>query len=202
MKRAADAEAHRALGARSLGQFHRALHSGDLAGDDDLLPRVVIRGDDLANGAGLRGRSPLSAAAVRRGSRPSCPRAARPAAAISSPALPHEADGVLQRECAGRVIRGQFAERVAGGGAHVRRQPFPRDGPHRRAVCEQRRLRVVRPREFVGGALERERAELRAQRGVGAAPDVARGGESRLSVYDEMFRRADELASESSGGLF
>ena len=73
------------------------------------------------------------------------------------------------------MVRGEFAERVAGGGAHMRRHFLFRDGPHRRAVREQRGLGVVRVREFVGGALEGEGAEARAKGRIRAVPDVARG---------------------------
>jgi hypothetical protein len=45
-------------------------------------------------------------------------------------------------------------------------------------MSEQRGLRVVGLRQFLGRTFERERTELRSKRGVGTIPDVPSGGKS------------------------
>jgi hypothetical protein len=92
------------------------------------------------------------------------------------PAPAHEARRVGEAERARGVMRGELAERVAGGGAHVRREAVARDRPRGGAVREQRGLRVVRERQVVRGPLEAQRRERDAERRVDRLEGLARGG--------------------------
>ena len=94
------------------------------------------------------------------------------------PAPPNESCRGRDVERAGGVIRRELAERMPGRGAHVRRDALAHGRPHRRAMRQQRRLRVVRQRERLGRAVEAERAERLAERArPRAANDVARRGQ-------------------------
>ena len=90
-------------------------------------------------------------------------------------AAAHEARGVGQRQRAGSVVGGELAERVAGGGAHVRLEHVAGHGPGGGAVREERRLRVVREREILGRPAEHEPAERLAERGVDLVERATRG---------------------------
>ena len=170
MKRAADVEPDRALGA---GLLARAPSRARRRPTSPLITtwpgRVVVRRDDEA---GLRaspraqiasiGRVDVAengrhrAGALHARSRTSARRAAGRAAPR------RRADSA-----SGGVIRGELAERMArGGDARVSPMRVAHDGPHRRAVREQRRLRVVRERQLSAGPSKQSVRERIAERGV------------------------------------
>ena len=101
-----------------------------------------------------------------------------PLSYISSPRRRTRRTASSRLERARRVVRRELAERVASRArTHVATDASRDDRPHRGAVREQRRLRVVRERELLRRPLEAEPAERRAERGIGALEHVARRGE-------------------------
>ena len=175
MERAAHVEPHGALGAGLLAQHHRPLDARLLAADHELARAVVVRRHDEARlarrlGADLLDRHDW----CRRGSPPWRRGASTPLSYISSPRRRTTRTASSSAQRLGGVIRRELAERVAGRRDDARADDVARRRPHRRAVREQRRLRVVRERELVGRPLEAERAERRAERRVGALEDVLR----------------------------
>jgi hypothetical protein len=164
VERAAHRQAHRPLGAGGLGELHRPIDTGHLAGDDRLAGGVVVRRDDEA----AFGRRPLADPLDRLG------RVAEngghgagpvdPGAVHQLSAAADEASGARERERARRMIGGELAERVAGGGADAGGKLIARHRPHCGTVGEQRRLRVVGERQLVGRPVETESAQRDAER--------------------------------------
>src|SRR5436190_21812068 len=175
MERAADLERDDALRPLRLAQLPRFAHRLGVAGDHRLVGGVEVRRHDDVSGArrlvardrDLGRREPQNRG---HGAGPLRPRLVHQLAAAA-----YQLRRVGGGERAGRHVRRVFAERVAGGGdgggdlvAH--------DGEHRRAVREDRRLRIVSEGELVFGACEHQRREGGAERVVDRLEGLARGG--------------------------
>ena len=98
-------------------------------------------------------------------------------AEMSSPEVEEEAQPELAMP-AGQFGAYRPVKLIGRGGAHVRCDLLLGDRPDGRSMGEQRGLRVVGLRQFLGRTFERERTELRSKCGVGTIPDVPSGRKS------------------------
>ena len=105
------------------------------------------------------------------------PARATPASYMSCPRRRTSRAAVGDVERAGGVVGGELAERVTGRRDDVWGDGVAHRRPHGRSVREQRRLRVVRARQLVGGPVEHELRERHAERGVDGGERLARGSE-------------------------
>ena len=88
----------------------------------------------------------------------------------------HELHRVFQGQRTNGVIGRELAKRMSGRTAHEWREFFMNDRPHGSPVGQQRWLRVVCEREFVGGTIECDPAQLFAKRFIGPIPHITRRG--------------------------
>ena len=176
VKGAAHVELDRALGPLRLGDLHRACRRRPRRRRSRAAPACC------SSRARRPRRSPPTASAhaasTAASSRPItaaiAPRGPHAALGHQLAAAPHELQRLLEAEGPRRVVRGELAERVAGGGAHARPEPVAHDRPDRGAVRQERRLRVLRRGELGLRALEAERRLSGAPSARSAASNTAR----------------------------
>src|SRR5258705_9212960 len=175
VKRAAHLERYDPLRAAFLARLARARHRIRVARDHRLVGPVEIGGyRDAAllrrfvtRGLDLRGREPQ-----HRGHHP---RALLPGLVHQLAAAAHELGRVGRLERLGGDVGGVLAQRVscrtdaAGGGS-------PQGGEHGGAVRQNRRLRVVRRRELVLGAIKHQLGQRDAEGVVNRLEHIPRGG--------------------------
>ena len=182
VRRDADRQDQRALGAELLGDVRGRLDRGTLARHHDLAGRVAVRdGEDaVLRGAAGQLRQLGVVEAEDRGHGPVAARAAR---LHQAAALTDQSDAVGQREGARGDHRRVLAHRVAGVEARVRDRHASRvgalmgGGQVRDRRRKERRLRVLRAVQRVLRALEGETRDGLAEGLVGRRED--RGGGAR-----------------------
>ncbi len=163
MKRAAHLEWHHALGTARFARRPRLRHGLGIARDHGLVGRVQVGGHDHRASArrGAARRLDLGRRESEHGRHRA--RALRARLLHQFATAPDQGGGVGGRECPRGDVRRVFAEGVSrgrDGGAVDRRS---HDGEHRRAVCQDRRLRVLGCREPLLGSFEHQPTEREAQ---------------------------------------
>src|SRR5690606_19570503 len=176
--------------ARRAGEPDRALHGRDVAADDHLAGRVVIRRHAFL---ALHGRVPADALDLlipepENGCHRPRPRLAAAVHELAAPA--HRLHRGCEVEAARGHVSAEFAERVPRREADIPER-FRDQAVHGDRVHENRGLRIVRRGQLLLGTLPRDAREVDAERVLRLAPQIARSGVALRDVA----AHADELGA-------